>query len=870
MERDLLIGLVTRAQKGDGTAMDELFAAFYNDIYYFALKTVKDSDTACDITQETFLEIINTIGSLKEPAAFVTWMKQITYHQCTRYFKKKKDVLVEEDEEGNTIFDTLVDESEDSIPSEVYEKKEFRNTILEMINQLSEEQRSAVMMYYFDELSVSQIAQIQNVSEGTVKSRLNYARKAIKKSVETYEEKNDIKLHSFALMPLFALFFQNEAMPAVQAAAVKAKITAATSALSAGSAVAGASTVAGASAMATASTVSIGAKLAAIPLVAKIIAGITAVAIIAGAGFAVTKLVTPKEDHVIVDENYDRVCDCCELDFSDAVQIKPFSIEVSDRYISLHTEDGTDNPYAQYYLIHVEGNEYMRLPEEFPAYIMDEWVIGMGGCNIQVFAYNDAYGLVQSSEPLWYEIEGAVIPELKDFNLSITDNVINITYPDGGEDDFVEYYTLFIPDLGVEERFTDTVFDLSMYDFGDITNAYIEVYAWNETQWSTIQHSLYYNTVSGEGRLPATEVPAVPEISIVTNADEAVLTINPAEEAVYYAIIINGNWIDTTYETTYRITPDRINEGLNEVCVSAHNEIGSSENSNTVTTGKLAEPQFQATGTGVEMTWGDVENAEGYKIYGNDGKYLTSIGLGGSYDFASDYTAYGFYFPSIQAYAEGWMSSAKSGIPVTIEDPNGGSGGGYGIGCTTTHAKPTLSLDGTILTIISNDTDYYDNATHRESANVAIYIDGIRLGNEYTTYYATPEGTSIELARYLSGTSHTIKVVNSCQFHGDFESTITHTADSPSALELACPEVTIETLAKRTLVITPKSTFNGNTFEQTFTIFVDGSWIEQVTTTGTLYFDATSLRIEPGTEHTFVIIDKDDSSLSSAVTGIID
>ncbi|MBQ5797649.1 MAG: RNA polymerase sigma factor, partial [Firmicutes bacterium] len=194
MERNLLVGLVTRAQKGESAAMDELFAAFYNDVYYFALKTVKDSDTACDITQETFLEIINTIGNLKEPAAFVTWMKQITYHQCTRYFRKKQEVLVEEDEDGNTIFDTLADESEGAIPSEVYEKEEFRNTILGIINELTEEQRSAVMMYYFDELSVGQIARIQSTSEGTVKSRLNYARKAIKKSVESYEKKHDVRL----------------------------------------------------------------------------------------------------------------------------------------------------------------------------------------------------------------------------------------------------------------------------------------------------------------------------------------------------------------------------------------------------------------------------------------------------------------------------------------------------------------------------------------------------------------------------------------------------------------------------------------------------------------------------------------------------
>ena len=107
MEKERLVALVTAAQSGDGNATNELFNAFYNDLYYFALKTVKDDDLALDITQEAFVEIINTLGNLKEPAAFVTWAKQITYHQCTRYFKKKKDVIVDEDEEGNTEFDTL-------------------------------------------------------------------------------------------------------------------------------------------------------------------------------------------------------------------------------------------------------------------------------------------------------------------------------------------------------------------------------------------------------------------------------------------------------------------------------------------------------------------------------------------------------------------------------------------------------------------------------------------------------------------------------------------------------------------------------------------------------------------------------------------
>ena len=271
MERQRLTALVTAAQKGEGEALNGLFEAFYNDVYYFALKTVKDSDIACDITQETFMEIISTISQLKEPAAFVTWMKQITYHQCTRYFKKKKDVLVEEDEEGNTIFDTLADESEGSIPSEVYEKAEFRETILSIINELTEQQRSAVMMYYFDELSIGQIAQIQSVSEGTVKSRLNYARKAIKKSVEGYEKKHNIKLHSFALLPLLMLFFGKEFMPAEKVTTTRAVVrkTASAGAAAAKGAVVGA------------------AKIAA----TKIIAGVVAVALVAGVGITAVKLV---------------------------------------------------------------------------------------------------------------------------------------------------------------------------------------------------------------------------------------------------------------------------------------------------------------------------------------------------------------------------------------------------------------------------------------------------------------------------------------------------------------------------------------------------------------------------------------------------
>ncbi|MBQ7345174.1 MAG: RNA polymerase sigma factor [Oscillospiraceae bacterium] len=154
MERKKLIKLVTDAQSGDSKAVDALFNAYYNDVYYFALKTAKDEETACEVTQDTFVAILKNIKDLKEPAAFVTWMKQIAYNHCARFFQKKKDVLVEEDEEGNTVFDALPEERTEFVPDEALDQEDFRKTIMGMLDELSPEQRSATMLYYYSEMSV--------------------------------------------------------------------------------------------------------------------------------------------------------------------------------------------------------------------------------------------------------------------------------------------------------------------------------------------------------------------------------------------------------------------------------------------------------------------------------------------------------------------------------------------------------------------------------------------------------------------------------------------------------------------------------------------------------------------------------------------
>lgn len=287
MQREQLVSLVIAAKAGDNEAMNALFGAFYNDVYYFALKTVKSEDLACDVTQETFVEIIRTLHKLQEPAAFVTWMKQITYHQCTRYFKKKKDVLVDEDETGATVFDTLTEEHTEFIPDEALDQDEFRKTILDILDELSEEQRAATMMFYFDELPIKQIAEIQGVSENTVKSRLNYARKSIKASVEEYENTYNVKLHAVPMVPLFGWLFKGSfegGMSAASLTAVTEGIAAATGTTVSVAVVSATTASAVTSTVATTTAVGVGAKVAAIPIVTKIIVGVAATAIVVGGG----------------------------------------------------------------------------------------------------------------------------------------------------------------------------------------------------------------------------------------------------------------------------------------------------------------------------------------------------------------------------------------------------------------------------------------------------------------------------------------------------------------------------------------------------------------------------------------------------------
>ncbi len=206
MDREKLKSLAAEAKQGNKNAMNRLLTEFYPQLYYFTFKQVNNEETAADICQDTCVSIISKINSLNDPSAFVTWAYKIATNKAKRYrITSARELQFSEDEDGNTILDTLEEDSSYAIPEQMLEDKAFTEIMQKMINALPTDLSVAMMLYYYDKLPVADIADIQGVSVSTLKSRLRYGREELKVKIEEYEAKHHTKLHSFSAL-LFFLF----------------------------------------------------------------------------------------------------------------------------------------------------------------------------------------------------------------------------------------------------------------------------------------------------------------------------------------------------------------------------------------------------------------------------------------------------------------------------------------------------------------------------------------------------------------------------------------------------------------------------------------------------------------------------------------
>lgn len=156
---------IYKAKKGDKEALLALIDENRLNIYRVAKGILINEEDIRDAIQNTIIKTFESINTLKKDEYFQTWLIRILINECNETLRKNKKVVLLDDDIGKN-----------ERHNDNYENMD----LIRAINSLSEDLRVTITLYYFDDISVKDIANILQISEGTVKSRLNRGRTKLK------------------------------------------------------------------------------------------------------------------------------------------------------------------------------------------------------------------------------------------------------------------------------------------------------------------------------------------------------------------------------------------------------------------------------------------------------------------------------------------------------------------------------------------------------------------------------------------------------------------------------------------------------------------------------------------------------------------
>jgi RNA polymerase sigma-70 factor (ECF subfamily) len=184
--------LVEQCRQGDSEATERLILKYQNRIYNAVLKICANTDDAAELTQETFVKVIENIGKFESRSSFYTWAFRIavnlTLNYCQRNARLRfRSLDAEEDEHDaqvkRVLKELLMDEASPD-PAAVAQNKELCETVVKALGKLDDEQRAVVVLRDIEGMNYSQIAEVLEIELGTVKSRLSRARSELREIME--------------------------------------------------------------------------------------------------------------------------------------------------------------------------------------------------------------------------------------------------------------------------------------------------------------------------------------------------------------------------------------------------------------------------------------------------------------------------------------------------------------------------------------------------------------------------------------------------------------------------------------------------------------------------------------------------------------
>ena len=173
--------LILQCRAGDPAAFRELVRRYQQKAYGIAYSMLRDSDDAMDVTQEAFIKVHRYLDNFKGSSSFYTWLYRITVNLCIDHIRKHKkvqavdydDTMEHDDAQGSELLPATMDMD----PGRNLDRRELREMIEQALDTLSPNHRAVILMREVEGLSYKEMAEVMEVSMGTIMSRLFHARK---------------------------------------------------------------------------------------------------------------------------------------------------------------------------------------------------------------------------------------------------------------------------------------------------------------------------------------------------------------------------------------------------------------------------------------------------------------------------------------------------------------------------------------------------------------------------------------------------------------------------------------------------------------------------------------------------------------------
>ena len=205
--------LVAQVISGDMQAFEAIYQATYRQVYYTCLSFLRNEQNTLDMMQETYITALTHLQQLDEPERITAWLNRIAVNKCKDFLTKKMPVLMDDE---SIIDQPVLEENDNFLPESYVLNAEKRKIILTIMQEeLTAIQYQTILLYYFDGMSVPEIAACMECPEGTVKYRLSAARGKIKQGVQDYENTSGIKLYSSGSVALLTAIFVAESQSLV-------------------------------------------------------------------------------------------------------------------------------------------------------------------------------------------------------------------------------------------------------------------------------------------------------------------------------------------------------------------------------------------------------------------------------------------------------------------------------------------------------------------------------------------------------------------------------------------------------------------------------------------------------------------------------